>query len=205
MKAYKKTKEKLIKSAINHFAEKGYEGASIRDIALEADINNTMISYHFGGKKQLYNSCIEYVYAESNENMIAIEHEVTFAEENKLAPEMWLSIFKKMLLQRISFFTYPESRNLYLFLFRAKLADISSHKHTENTDSHIVLTNKVVGGINRLDSCSPEVIKKSLVITSLTHALVVSEYIVLNSFGYKKYTPKFIEEYIEYLVKEAEI
>ncbi|HJO92700.1 MAG TPA: TetR family transcriptional regulator [Victivallales bacterium] len=205
MKAYKKTKEKLIKSAINHFSEKGYEGASIRDIALEADINNTMISYHFGGKKQLYNSCIEYVYAKSNENMITIEHEVAFAEENKLEPEMWLSIFKKMLLKRITFFTEPKSRNLYLFLFRAKLADISSPKHTEDLDSHIILTHKVIGGINKLDSCSPEVIKKSLVITSLIHALVVSEYIVLNSFGFRKYTPKFIDEYIEYLVKEATI
>jgi AcrR family transcriptional regulator len=40
------------------FAEKGFDGTSIRDIAKEAKINIAMISYYFGSKEQLLESII---------------------------------------------------------------------------------------------------------------------------------------------------
>lgn len=42
------------------FAEKGFDGTSIRDIAKEAKINIAMISYYFGSKEQLLESLIVY-------------------------------------------------------------------------------------------------------------------------------------------------
>jgi len=36
------------------FAEKGYEGTSVRDIALAAGVNVAMISYYFGSKEKLF-------------------------------------------------------------------------------------------------------------------------------------------------------
>lgn len=35
------------------FAEQGFEGASVRDIAKDADVNVAMISYYFGSKEKL--------------------------------------------------------------------------------------------------------------------------------------------------------
>lgn len=40
------------------FAEKGFDGTSIRDIAKEASINIAMVSYYFGSKEQLLESII---------------------------------------------------------------------------------------------------------------------------------------------------
>jgi AcrR family transcriptional regulator len=40
------------------FAEKGFDGTSIRDIAKEAKINIAMVSYYFGSKEQLLESII---------------------------------------------------------------------------------------------------------------------------------------------------
>ena len=40
------------------FAEKGFDGTSIRDIAKEAQINIAMVSYYFGSKEQLLESII---------------------------------------------------------------------------------------------------------------------------------------------------
>ncbi|PVX47125.1 TetR family transcriptional regulator [Flavobacterium sp. 103] len=40
------------------FAEKGFDGTSIRDIAKEAKINVAMVSYYFGSKEQLLESII---------------------------------------------------------------------------------------------------------------------------------------------------
>jgi AcrR family transcriptional regulator len=44
----------LLKAAIHIFAEKGYEGASIREIADRAGVNSSLISFHFGGKAGLH-------------------------------------------------------------------------------------------------------------------------------------------------------
>lgn len=40
------------------FAEKGFDGTSIRDIAKEAKINIAMVSYYFGSKEQLLESLV---------------------------------------------------------------------------------------------------------------------------------------------------
>lgn len=44
----------LLKAAIRIFAEKGFEGASIREIADAAGVNSSLISFHFGGKAGLH-------------------------------------------------------------------------------------------------------------------------------------------------------
>ena len=42
------------------FAEKGFDGTSIRDIAKAADINIAMISYYFGSKEKLLEAIVLY-------------------------------------------------------------------------------------------------------------------------------------------------
>ncbi|WP_243293902.1 TetR/AcrR family transcriptional regulator [Geothrix mesophila] len=44
----------LLKAAIRIFAEKGFEGASIREISDAAGVNSSLISFHFGGKAGLH-------------------------------------------------------------------------------------------------------------------------------------------------------
>lgn len=46
----------LLRAATELFAEKGYEGASLRAISDAAGVNPSMISYYFGGKRGLYNA-----------------------------------------------------------------------------------------------------------------------------------------------------
>jgi TetR/AcrR family transcriptional regulator, regulator of cefoperazone and chloramphenicol sensitivity len=48
------TREKIIKAASRAFARDGYDGASIRTIVAEADVNQAAINYHFGSKEGLY-------------------------------------------------------------------------------------------------------------------------------------------------------
>jgi len=44
----------LIATATPLFAEKGYTGVGVRELAAAADMNLSMISYYFGGKEGLY-------------------------------------------------------------------------------------------------------------------------------------------------------
>lgn len=44
----------LLDAAMDEFAEKGYAGARVQDIADRAGLNKQLISYYFGGKEGLY-------------------------------------------------------------------------------------------------------------------------------------------------------
>jgi AcrR family transcriptional regulator len=51
---------RIIESAEKRFAENGFEGTSVRDIAHDANINIAMISYYFGSKEKLLEAIFNY-------------------------------------------------------------------------------------------------------------------------------------------------
>jgi AcrR family transcriptional regulator len=48
------TRQSIIRAAIDLFAEKGFDGASVREIVAKAGVNQAAINYHFKGKDGLY-------------------------------------------------------------------------------------------------------------------------------------------------------
>ena len=48
------TRQSIIRAAVTLFAEKGFEGSSVRDIVTKARVNQAAINYHFKGKDGLY-------------------------------------------------------------------------------------------------------------------------------------------------------
>jgi AcrR family transcriptional regulator len=53
-------REHILVIAEELFAEKGFDGTSVRDIAQQAGVNLAMISYYFGSKEKLLESLIEF-------------------------------------------------------------------------------------------------------------------------------------------------
>ncbi len=53
------TKDALLKAAKEVFAAKGFDGATVKDIAESAGVNVSLVSYHFDGKENLFRTCIE--------------------------------------------------------------------------------------------------------------------------------------------------
>lgn len=51
---------KIIETAEKLFADRGYDGTSVRNIAEEAGINVAMISYYFGSKEKLLEALFSY-------------------------------------------------------------------------------------------------------------------------------------------------
>ena len=49
----------IMDKALEVFAEKGFDSASVRDIAQRAEVNVAMISYYFGSKEKLMEALIE--------------------------------------------------------------------------------------------------------------------------------------------------
>jgi len=58
------TKERLLRAATTLFAERGFHGTTIRDIAARAGVNVAAGNYHFGSKKRLYLEVLREQFAE---------------------------------------------------------------------------------------------------------------------------------------------
>ncbi|MFN7453164.1 MAG: TetR/AcrR family transcriptional regulator [Pseudobdellovibrionaceae bacterium] len=52
-------KSQILEAARRLFAQKGFEGTSVREIAAESEQNPAMISYYFGGKEGLYKAMLQ--------------------------------------------------------------------------------------------------------------------------------------------------
>lgn len=57
------TRQVLLREAIRLFGQKGFDGASTREIADAAGTNVASIAYHFGGKAGLHRACGEFIAA----------------------------------------------------------------------------------------------------------------------------------------------
>jgi AcrR family transcriptional regulator len=53
---------RLLEAAEQVFAEKGYKGASVRDICKQASANIAAVNYYFGDKERLYIEAVKYAH-----------------------------------------------------------------------------------------------------------------------------------------------
>lgn len=70
-------REQIIKSCIEELAESGYENMTFKNIAQRANINPSLVSYHFKSKNILLFSLLEYFFTHKIdyiENCISAEH-----------------------------------------------------------------------------------------------------------------------------------
>lgn len=56
-----KTRERLLRTSAARFAQDGFAGTSVRDLAKAAEVNQSAISYYFGGKELLYQEALHHV------------------------------------------------------------------------------------------------------------------------------------------------
>jgi AcrR family transcriptional regulator len=60
------TRSRLMEAALLVFAERGFDGAGIREIAERAKANSAMVQYHFGGKEGLYQESLRYAFEQGH-------------------------------------------------------------------------------------------------------------------------------------------
>ncbi|MEA4926899.1 MAG: TetR/AcrR family transcriptional regulator [Syntrophomonadaceae bacterium] len=99
------TKEKLKKSALSAFAQKGYEGATMQEIAEAVGINKASIYNHYKGKEDLFLAVYEDV---ANEYEKLLKRMIKDSEKMEI-PDKLLYMFKEYIL-----FYY---RDLHISLF----------------------------------------------------------------------------------------
>jgi len=71
-----RTRADILEVAMREFAERGYSGARVDEIAARTRTSKRMIYYYFGGKERLYIAVLERAYAEIRqaEQSLDVEH-----------------------------------------------------------------------------------------------------------------------------------
>jgi AcrR family transcriptional regulator len=69
------TRERILRSAIVEFAEKGYSGARVLTISRKSRANQRMIYHYFGGKDRLYIAVLEHVLGELRAEELKLDFE----------------------------------------------------------------------------------------------------------------------------------
>lgn len=63
------TRERIIEAAVDAFAEMGYLGASTREIARRADVNQGLITYHFQTKEDLWRAAADSIFEQLGDQL----------------------------------------------------------------------------------------------------------------------------------------
>jgi AcrR family transcriptional regulator len=71
------TRERIMKAAERLFAERGYDGTSIRAIVARARVNQAAINYHFEGKDGLYREVLRAAFRGLTEHQLAHAQEAS--------------------------------------------------------------------------------------------------------------------------------
>lgn len=90
---------KIVNIARKHFAQYGFQGTSLKAVASEASVANSLLTYHFKGKEGLFRACIESFAHERMEGLSRLLKDPETVEELKLrieifVEEMFLSYLK---------------------------------------------------------------------------------------------------------------
>lgn len=105
----KPSKQKVIDAASSLFFQKGFDGTSVREIAVKASVNVSLISYYFKGKQGLLEYAVTQYYEEYLKTVEeALEQTASLSAMDKLKELIFTIIQYKQSNHQFSCFIYRE-------------------------------------------------------------------------------------------------
>lgn len=108
-------REKILVAAEQQFAEHGFDGSSLRQIALQAGVPVALVSYHFKGKRELYREVFLARYANIVEQRKAGLNLAAMEDDPDRRLEM---IVKAVIMPMLRLRTMRDSRSFGVLLVR---------------------------------------------------------------------------------------
>ncbi len=139
------TKEKILETALDLFSLRGYDGASVRDIAGAVGIRESSLYNHFAGKRAIFDGIVELCLRQSEDYFR--QSELPFDEGDDASvyqgialdrlqeligrtfrfffDDPWNARFRRLLL--LSQYAEPRCRDIYRRLYRDKCIQVQAH------------------------------------------------------------------------------
>jgi AcrR family transcriptional regulator len=90
------TRVRIIAAAIRLFGDKGYEGASTRDIAAAASVNAPALQYYFDNKEGVFRACVEFIadraWSDLSEGVVQAEQRLAAGADDEALIEAYCDI-----------------------------------------------------------------------------------------------------------------
>lgn len=200
------SKQRILKSATSLFAKKGYEAVGIREICKEADANICMISYYWGGKRELYEGIIKDLIEKQND--YAKQFTDYNIEPSKLQKKEQIKLLY-IVLDKIIDFLYGNSisDDLFKFLLRAQQS-----RDIELNSPAFSYFRKIIAAIFNKEINDKDIILKTVFIISQINSPKILPAFSLGLLKQENFTQDDVQIikdnvklYIETLLKEAKI
>lgn len=199
------SKQRILNAATKLFATKGFDGTSIREICKEADANICMISYYWGGKRELYQGILDSLieqqtqYAKTFMNISENPKDLTKREQVNLL----FLIFDKA----VDFLYSNISQELIIILLKEQQS-----KNFILSSPMLDYLRKLIAAIFEKDENEKEIIFKTIFIISQINSPRILTAFSLGKLGQSSFTKEDtdiiksnVKLYIQALLKESEI
>jgi AcrR family transcriptional regulator len=90
------TRERILNQSVSLFAQSGFDGVSMRNVAAGTDLTTAALYYHFPDKEQLYLSCIEHSF-QNRITPLLLHSDATHSSWQKL--EQFIHRFSNLLAE----------------------------------------------------------------------------------------------------------
>lgn len=112
------TRRRIIEVALRLFGERGFEGASTREIAKAAGVNAPALQYYFDNKEGVYRACAQYIADSSAAHFgPVVDRGLAILEDPAATPDQLFEAFGELLDALADFQLLPddaEHRRLFL-------------------------------------------------------------------------------------------
>ncbi|CAM4138731.1 TetR/AcrR family transcriptional regulator [Kibdelosporangium persicum] len=173
-----RTRRVLLAAAYDEFAEKGYAGARVHEIAARANVNKQLINYYFGGKEGLYRTL----------QSQWLKHEATFHDPGRSAADVATSYLHDCL---------DDPRGIRLLVWRG----LSYAQGEETPDEEPVQDLSGITERQRDGEIDPDLDPAALLLAvmAMTSAPMVMPDMVKKAFGVEATDPAFRERYTAFI------
>ncbi len=186
------TKEHIMNVSLDLFAKNGYEGVSIRDIVREANVNLGAITYHFGGKEELYREMVLSAIKTVRGKIEKIET-MEYTSIEKL--EKFIRIFMGFILE------HPKHARLFLMEMGSgdqRFLEIMEPYGRANFGTIRTILSE---GIQKGEFRDMNVHLTGISIFGMCTQFISVKPMILRMMGKEDYEPEFIQTVIEHTVK----
>lgn len=111
------TRERIITEAVKLFGERGFIGASTRDIATAAGVNAPALQYYFENKEGLYQACAEYITNDLKARFVPAMRQASDALKNDAGSDVLIDVFlaiQAVMLECVLMQPFASARRLFV-------------------------------------------------------------------------------------------
>lgn len=200
-KSSENTRERILDAALDLFGERGLTGTTVRDIAGRAKVNIAAISYHFGGKGQLYREVARTVIAGIEARVVSRAAHIL--QDPPAEPAAALAALETMMETVVDVIVGPqEMRRVARFIIREQMQPTAAFEILFGTFTRLhTIACRLLAAAAGLQPEAEETRLRAFLLIGQAVFLRIGEAAVLKRMEIERYDAEFLDK-VKALLKQ---